>query len=165
MNSPETAIFGNFHRIELLLDNLRSILNVGSIFRTADGSGVGHIFCCGTTPTPDHPKIAKSGLGAENFIPWSYHRNAMDVINNLRQDHIICSIEATQKSLPLFENFQKISFNKNMLLVIGNEISGIDPQILNLSDHVFSLPMVGSKNSLNVAVATGIALYTFQFRK
>lgn len=70
--------------IEVVLDNLRSTLNVGSIFRTADGAGVRHIHCCGTTPTPKHPKIEKSGLGAEDFIEWTYHRSTLDLILTLK---------------------------------------------------------------------------------
>jgi tRNA G18 (ribose-2'-O)-methylase SpoU len=76
----------NMRRMEVVLDNLRSTLNVGSIFRTADGAGVAHIYCCGTTPTPEHPKIEKTGLGAEGFLPWTLHRNALDLILEKKSD-------------------------------------------------------------------------------
>lgn len=146
--------------LEIALDNLRSTFNVGSIFRTADGAGVAHIHCCGTTPTPRHPKIAKSGLGAEEFVSWTYHRNAVDLLQTSKQDgFVILSLEATLDSTPLLsfagdKNLQKV------MLVIGNEVSGIDPEILALSDQLLHIPMHGKKSSLNVAVAFGIAVYS-----
>jgi 23S rRNA (guanosine2251-2'-O)-methyltransferase len=150
-------------RFELLLDNLRSTLNVGSIFRTADGAGVAHIYCCGTTPTPEHPKISKTSLGAQEFIPWSYHRNALEVLETkLNQKFIVFSLESTTKSENLFDAVIHQP-STPALLIIGNEISGIDPELVKRSHHVYSLPMMGKKTSLNVAVAAGIALYMLMF--
>ena len=149
-------------QIEVLLDNLRSILNVGSIFRTADGAAVRHIYCCGTTPTPKHPKIAKTSLGAEGFTPWSYYPNALNLVQEkLQQGFEVISLESTENSKSLF-NFQLINPESLILLVVGNEVSGIDPAILNLSQNILSIPMLGHKSSLNVAVAFGIAVYTLQ---
>ena len=149
-------------KIEVLLDNLRSTLNVGSIFRTADGAGVVKIYCCGTTPTPEHPKIAKTSLGAEDFIPWEYAPNALDIVRAKKANGVgIYSLEASEKS-------ESISSVKNslrqspILLVMGNEVSGIDPEILSESDQVLFIPMQGKKTSLNVAVAFGIAIYSLQ---
>lgn len=147
-------------KIEVLLDSLRSTLNVGSIFRTADGAGVSQIHCCGTTPTPEHPKIAKTSLGAEDFLPWNYHPNALDLVLNKKQaGYRVLSIEATQTSKDIF-TYAPSAINSPILLVMGNEINGVDPEILNLSDDILHIPMAGKKDSLNVAVAFGIAIYT-----
>ncbi len=150
---------GQQRHIEVVLDNLRSTLNVGSIFRTADGAGVKHIHCCGTSPTPKHPKIEKSSLGAEDFTAWSYCRNALDLILSLKQQgYLILCLEATEKSVPVTGLVNQNSGQK-IALVVGNEVSGIDPAILGITDQVFSIPMLGKKTSLNVAVAFGIAVY------
>lgn len=150
-------------RLTLLLDNLRSTLNVGSIFRTADGAGVAHIYCCGTTPTPEHPKIIKTGLGAEGFIPWTYYRNALDVPELTDQRSEIVSLEATSRSVNLFQEVAQIEMTKPVLLILGNEVSGIDPALMQRSHRIVSLPMLGNKSSLNVAVAAGIAMYALRF--
>lgn len=150
-------------RINLLLDNLRSTLNVGSIFRTADGAGINHIYCCGTTPTPEHSKIKKTGLGAESFIPWSYHRNALSVVDNLDRNFSVCSLEASKESKSLFSCGSCISPDDPILLIVGNEISGIDPELLHRSSAIFAIPMLGSKTSLNVSIAVGIAVYVLRF--
>lgn len=145
---------------EVLLDNLRSTLNVGSIFRTADGAGVNHIYCCGTTPTPEHAKIAKTSLGAEGFTSWSYHPNALDQVKLKRlSGYQITSLEATDSSKSLFTP-SSAPAQSSILLVLGNEVSGIDPEILHNSDKVLYIPMQGKKSSLNVAVAFGIAIYS-----
>jgi tRNA G18 (ribose-2'-O)-methylase SpoU len=156
-SSPEslTPLHANVH---LLLDNLRSTLNVGSIFRTANGVGVQEIYCCGTTPTPQHPKVKKSSLGAEITTEWSYAPNGLKLANELKQaGHIVIALEKTANSSALFD-IQQVA-KPNLTLVLGNEISGIDPQILDIADTVVHIPMYGSKSSINVAVAAGIALY------
>jgi 23S rRNA (guanosine2251-2'-O)-methyltransferase len=155
--------FRSPRRVDLLLDNLRSTFNVGSIFRTADGAGVSHIYCCGTTPTPEHPKIIKTGLGAEGFVPWSYHRNALDVLALLEKEAQIYALEAAESSINLFTEMGQIESAQPVLLILGNEISGIDPVLLQRSHLTLSLPMLGNKNSLNVSVAAGIAIYMMRF--
>jgi 23S rRNA (guanosine2251-2'-O)-methyltransferase len=147
-------------KIEVLLENLRSTLNVGSIFRTADGAGVSHVYCCGTTPTPQHPKIEKTSLGAEGFLPWTYRLNALDLVEERKSaGWQIVSIEASTRAASIFSNpLQKGA--APVLLVVGNEVSGIDPAIIDASDQVLYIPMLGKKTSLNVAVAFGIAVYT-----
>lgn len=146
-------------QIEVVLDNLRSTLNVGSIFRTADGAGVRNIYCCGTTPTPRHPKIEKTSLGAEGFIPWTLCRNVLDLVEEEKQPGtLVVSLESTDKSIPI-NAFSIPKDTLKILLLVGNEVSGIDPSILLLSDVHLSIPMYGKKSSLNVAVAFGIAVY------
>ena len=91
-------------QLDLILDNLRSTQNVGSIFRTADGAGIRHIYCCGTSPTPAHPKVRKSSLGSEDHATWSYHTNALKLVNNLKSQGVrLIALENTEKSTSLFE--------------------------------------------------------------
>ena len=172
---PSGDPYGNFtpppgflptHLIDLVLvlDNLRSTLNVGSIFRTADGAGISHIYCCGTTPTPEHPKIAKTSLGAETFTPWSYHTNAVDLVTGFKQaGRQVFALEAVENSISLFD-LETSDQLTPLALVVGNEISGIDPAILALAEKVLAIPMAGQKTSLNVAVSAGIAMYTIADR-
>lgn len=155
--------FKSPRQVEILLDNLRSTFNVGAIFRTADGAGVSHIYCCGTTPTPEHPKIIKTGLGAEGCVSWSYHRNALDLLNSISSNKQLLSLEAAETSIDLYHEMGQIDSKGPVLLILGNEISGVDPELLKRSNLILSLPMLGHKNSLNVAVAAGIAIYNLRF--
>lgn len=171
---PVGIPFSNYHRdpksgsselkLCIILDNLRSSQNVGSIFRSADGAGIVQLYCCGTTPTPDHPKVRKSSLGAEKIVAWSYHQNTVDLVTELKSNgNKIIALEDTKLSTPLYDFKVDKYINFSAALVIGNEISGIDPEILSLADEVLHLPMLGSKNSLNAAVAAGIAMYHLTF--
>jgi 23S rRNA (guanosine2251-2'-O)-methyltransferase len=148
-------------KFSLLLDNVRSVFNVGSIFRSADGCGlVKHIYLCGITTTPDHPKMAKTSLGAEKNIPWSYHRNAVILAENLLfESRHLFALEATQQSVPLSQ-FTTKQLAKPFVIMVGNEVAGLDPALLALAEAQIHLPMHGIKESLNVAVATSILLYS-----
>lgn len=149
--------------IHILLDNLRSVFNVGSIFRTADGMGAAHIYLCGITPTPEHPRLAKTALGAERAVPWTHYNNGLEAVHKLQEERVkLLGLEATPSADSLF-NWQNPSVTSPIALVVGNEITGIDPKILGACDHQLSLPMLGEKGSLNVAVACGIALYQLHF--
>jgi tRNA G18 (ribose-2'-O)-methylase SpoU len=145
----------------VVLDNIRSGHNVGSIFRTADGVGVRHIHLCGLTPTPDkNTDISKTALGAEETIPWSYHPDATVVAQNLREKGVqLLALESTQESIALFDFKVEQTAGKVYALVVGNERAGVDPGLIKLSDAVIHLPMVGEKSSFNVSVAFGIAAY------
>jgi tRNA G18 (ribose-2'-O)-methylase SpoU len=151
-------------QVEVLLDNIRSTFNVGSILRTAEGAGVRHIYFCGITPTPDHPKIAKTALGAEQTVSWSQHWNAMEVVSDRKQHGIrVWALEGGADSCSIFNPASDFA-GPEVLLVLGNEVSGIDREILPACDQVLSIPMMGQKRSLNVATAFGIAIYTIRFR-
>ena len=140
--------------LSIVLDNIRSALNVGSIMRTADGCGVQKLFFCGATSTPDHPKVAKTGLGAEWSIPWEYHPNSVQCIMNLLSDtRKILLLEWTDKAEDLFLLKADKLQDKEIVLVVGNELTGIDPAVLELIDQHIYIPMIGYKKSLNVAVA------------
>ena len=143
--------------VSILLDNVRSALNVGSIIRTAEGIGVEHIHLCGITATPDNPKVGKTALRAEATLQWSYHLNALDTALKLKKEGVqIWSLELTSRSIPVHEAIKHRS-DKPILLVAGNEQAGVDPDILSASDRLIYLPMYGSKTSINIAVAVGIA--------
>lgn len=146
-------------RISIMLDNIRSVYNVGSILRTADGFGIKHIYLCGITATPDNDKIAKTGLGAEWSIPWTYGKNCVSLIKTLKQQEIfLLGLEVGEKSIPIHE-YHPNETRSNILLVLGNEIAGIDPEIRDLCDQLVYIPMYGYKQSYNVTIAFGIAVF------
>ncbi len=142
----------------VLLDNIRSALNVGSIFRSADGFEFSHIYLCGITPTPEFGEVRKSAVGAEQYVKWSIHKNAVELITSLRNmDYEIWALEKTRNSIPINTAIVKLQKPKRLLLVVGNEVTGVDPGILKIADHIIHLPMRGEKRSFNVAVAFAIA--------
>ena len=145
--------------VEALLDNIRSVYNVGSIFRTADGAGITHLHLCGISANPDHPQLAKTSLGAETSTPWTQYKNGVDAATALKQRGFqLWAIEGSSDAQPLVEAAATIP-EAPVVLVVGNEISGVDPGILDLCDRTLWIPMQGQKQSLNVAVAFGIAAY------
>jgi len=159
---PHDDIPGSSH-IEILLDNIRSAYNVGSIFRTADGAGIKHIHVCGITPTPDASKTRKTALGAEFTTPWTQHWNSIELVEQKkRNNYITWALENQPGSESLFE-IHKYLPEGPVLLLLGNEISGVDPELLSMADHTFYIPMKGEKGSLNVSVALGIAVYFIQY--
>jgi 23S rRNA (guanosine2251-2'-O)-methyltransferase len=147
----------------VLLDNIRSALNVGSIFRSADGFGFHHIYLCGVTPTPESAEVCKSAVGAEQLVKWSAHKNAFELIEFLKgQDYKIWAMEKTQNSTPIHSAMSAGEKLNHLVLVVGNEVSGVDPGILDISDCVVYLPMRGHKRSFNVAVAFAVAAQIIQ---
>jgi tRNA G18 (ribose-2'-O)-methylase SpoU len=162
-NRPQTAHATTRAPLFALLDNLRSAFNVGSIFRCADGAGVQHLYLCGATPTPQHPKLIKTALGAEQTVAWSYHTNALDLVLGLKQQDIsLWALETNERAESLF-CASDLSPHRPTFLVVGSEVTGVDPEVLTHCERVLSLPMFGSKRSLNVAIAFGIAIYTLRF--
>ena len=151
------------YQIEALLDNVRSALNVGSIFRTADGCGISHLYLCGITATPENQKVSKTALGAEMTIPWSYHQNAIQAACTIKeQGKQLWALESCGSSQNLFSAIQEIQ-KTPIVLITGNELTGIDPDLLSECQRVVNIPMMGVKHSLNVAVAFGIASYFLRF--
>ena len=143
--------------VYVVLDNVRSLYNVGSIFRTSDGAFIEKIFLTGFTPYPPRPEIEKTALGATATIPWEYYKDPVEIITKLKNEKIkIVSLEHTDKSIPYY------NYNPNdypTCLVVGNEIKGIRDEILKLTDIAIEIPMYGMKQSLNVSVAYGIAIF------
>ncbi len=151
--------------LSILLDNIRSVLNVGTIVRAADGVGVRHIYFGGITATPDHPKLKKTALGAEKSVAWSYHRNGLETAVSLHAQGIqLWALESTPTSIPI-SSAPKPAADTPILLIVGNEVAGIDPAILDICDQIIHLPMNGRKSSLNVATAFTAAAYLLQVCK
>ncbi len=151
--------------LDAFLDNIRSTFNVGAIFRTADGAGFRNIHLCGITPTPDHPKIGKTALGAENILPWIYHRNSLQAARKLKKEGaVLWALENSPNSVSFYQAIVDIP-EAPLVLVVGNERAGVDPELLALCDQVLWLPMHGIKKSLNVAVAFSIAAYSLRYTK
>jgi 23S rRNA (guanosine2251-2'-O)-methyltransferase len=156
--SPPTAA------LELLVDNVRSLRNVGSMFRTADGAGVGHVYLGGITPTPDHPKLAKTALGAESSVSWSHHPDAALLAAELAtRGHHLWAVEGGPDSTSLFDPSSKLPTDRPVVVVVGHEVSGVDPRILGVCERIIHVPMLGIKTSLNVSVALGVVLYALRF--
>jgi tRNA G18 (ribose-2'-O)-methylase SpoU len=144
--------------IELMLDNIRSAWNVGSLIRSANGAGIACIHLCGITPFPDQPAVIKTSLGAEKQIAWRYHADGVEACGQcISNGFHVWALEGGKMSSPIFHHTEAV--RSPLLLVVGNEISGVDPGIIALCDRVVHLPMYGIKSSLNVAVAGGIAIY------
>ncbi len=158
----ETTAVSNTPPVSALLDNIRSVFNVGAMFRTADGAGLHHLYLCGITCTPEHPKLAKTSLGAEQHVPWTYSPNGVDTAVSLKNNgYQLWAIEGTPHARPLFQ-LPPPPHTHPILLIVGNERAGTDPDILAICDHTFWIPMHGQKESLNVAVAFGIAAYVIR---
>ena len=150
-------------RIQVLLDNLRSAYNVGSIFRTADGVQVEHIYLCGITPTPKNLKVGKTALGTEQVIPWSYHKNGVATAVDLQaQGHQLWAVEGGPRAESLWHMDVDDKDGRPVVLILGNEVAGVDPALLTQCERVVAIPMHGVKSSLNVTVAFGIVVYTLQ---
>jgi tRNA G18 (ribose-2'-O)-methylase SpoU len=150
-------------QVEALLDNIRSIFNVGNMIRTADGAGILHLHLCGITPTPANPKLAKTALGAEDTVAWTYHADGLAAAVSLRErGYRLWALEGGSRSEPFFEATNSLR-GPPIVLVVGSEVSGVDPGILELCERVLHLPMQGIKTALNVAVAFGVAAYHLRF--
>ena len=149
--------------VEALLDNIRSTYNAGAMFRSADGAGLRRLHLCGLTPTPQNPKVGKTALGAEGAVPWSYHLNGLDVALALKVCGFrIWALESNPQAVSLFTVMPELR-GPPILLVVGNELSGVDPGLLEICDKVLAIPMQGQKRSLNVAIAFGIAVYVLRY--
>ena len=145
--------------IIVVCHNIRSALNVGSIFRTADGAGVSKIILGGYSAHPPHPKLAKTALGAEKLIPYERVWQTWQVIEKLKKaGYYILALEKTKK--PPAKNIFQLKPHFPLALVLGNEVKGLSKNILKRCDNVVFIPMLGKKESLNVAVAFGIAAYS-----
>jgi len=150
----------------VLLDNIRSAWNVGSILRSADGFGFSHAYLCGITPTPEHEAVTKTSLGAEASVLWSYHKDAVKVVRDLKEENWkVYGLEQDARAIVINGAISLAprkaigaSIQREMLIV-GNEVTGVDPELLDRCDKLLYIPMRGEKKSFNVAVAFGIAAY------
>lgn len=146
----------------VLLDNIRSAWNVGSIFRTCEGAGVRHLYLCGISAYPPNPRVLKTALGAEATLPWSHHPNALALIEEIRaRGSAIFAVELTDRGRP----YTDVEVPEDVTLVFGHETEGVAIPILAVADQVIEIPMAGRKNSLNVAVSAGVVLFELRRRR
>ena len=146
----------------VLLDNIRSAWNVGSILRSADGFAFAHAYLCGITPTPDHAAVTKTSLGAEDSVNWSYHKDALKLVKGLKKEGwCIWALEEDDRAKSI-QAMPAAGSNQPIVLVVGNEVTGIDPALLDQCDEIFYIPMRGRKKSFNVAMAFGVAGFQMQ---
>lgn len=142
----------------VVLDNIRSMNNVGSVFRTADAFLIDRIVLCGFTPQPPHRDIQKTALGATETVQWTYQETTVSALSALKAEgYVIMAVEQTEGSIMLDE--LTIDPNKKMALVFGNEVEGVSDEALALCDGCIEIPQSGMKHSLNISVATGIVLW------
>ena len=147
----------------VILDNIRSIHNVGSIFRTSDSFLIEKIIISGYTATPENDRMKKTALGSSDSVDWEYSDDIIETIKKLQKKNIrIISIEQADESLKI-EKFNPVSGTK-YAFIFGNEVYGVSDDIINVSDEVIEIPQVGTKHSLNVSVAAGIVLWDFFFK-
>lgn len=143
-------------QVFVLAHNIRSLHNVGSIFRTCDGAGVSRLYLTGHSGTPPRKEITKSALGADESVPWEYHQDPVSVVQKLKAEGVqILALEKNAQSADI----RKFTPKYPVCMIIGNEVEGVDSRLLELSDHVLHIPMRGKKESLNVSVAFGIGIY------
>lgn len=144
--------------IVIVLDNIRSLNNIGSVFRTADAFRVESIFLCGITACPPNNEIHKTALGATETVNWKYFEKTIDAVNELKiQNVTIISIEQAESSIEL-QDF-KIEKNKNYALFFGNEVKGVEQEVVNASNYCVEIPQFGTKHSFNISVSVGIVLW------
>lgn len=144
----------------VVLDNVRSLYNVGSVFRTCDAFRVEKLCLCGITAQPPHIEIHKTALGAEESVDWSYFKDTMDCVKWLKEnDYTIMSIEQCEGSTML--NELKLDSSKRYAVIMGNEVKGVQQQVIDASDGCIEIPQFGTKHSMNVSVTTGMIIWEF----
>lgn len=139
----------------LLLDNVRSMYNTGAFFRTADGAGLEKLYLCGITAHPPKKQLAKTALGADEFVPWEHHADAVALARSLEARYEIAAVETSVRSVDLFDWTPRFP----VCVMFGHEVDGLHPALLELAHTHVRIPMLGRKHSLNVATAGGIVLY------
>ncbi|MDR2139488.1 MAG: RNA methyltransferase [Tannerella sp.] len=151
--SPKTPLV-------VLLDRVRSLHNVGSLFRTADAFRVKAIYLCGITATPPHPEIHKTALGAEDAVAWHACSDTLEAVRRLKEEeYVLCAVEQAEGSIAL----DKLALDRNRkyALVLGHEMKGVQQAVIDRCDCCIEIPQIGTKHSLNVAVAGGMAIWEF----
>lgn len=160
MNRDTVEQFHSKEKMPLIvvLDNIRSLNNIGAIFRTCDAFAVRHIYLCGITATPPSVEIHKTALGAEDSVDWTYHANTLEAVAELHsRGYTVCCLEQVHGSVSL-EDFEPAP-GRGYAIVVGNEVDGVDPAVVAASDMYLEIPQYGTKHSLNVSVSAAIALW------
>ena len=156
--SPEG--FKKAHKTPLIviLDNIRSLNNIGSVFRTSDAFLIKKIYLCGITAIPPHKDIQKTALGSTETVDWEYVNDTAELIKDLKSHQVeICSIEQAENAT-LLNDFEADP-KKTYAIVFGNEVKGVSQEVVNLSDHVIEIPQYGTKHSLNISVSVGVVIW------
>lgn len=144
--------------LTVVLDNVRSLNNIGSVFRTSDAFRVEHIALCGITATPPHREIHKTALGAEESVAWSYHKDSVECVRGLKEKgYKVYAVELAHDSLKL--GTDEVATDKPVAIVFGNEIDGVQEEVMELCDGYLEIPQSGTKHSLNVSCAAAIAIW------
>lgn len=162
LNRLDIEQYHSINKIPLVvvLDDIRSLNNIGSIFRTSDAFLVDKIYLCGITATPPSPDIHKTALGAENSVEWKYYKDIMILVESLkREGYIVCSIEQVNGSIDIRDFI--IDNEKKYAVVLGNEVKGVKQEVVDKSDFCIELPQFGTKHSLNVSITAGIVIWNF----
>lgn len=147
----------------VVLDNVRSLYNVGSIFRTGDAFRITAIYLCGITATPPHPEIHKTALGAEDSVSWHFCKDTMEAVERLRNEgYTLLAIEQCEGST-MIQDFKALP-GKKYAVVLGNEVKGVQQQVVDACDNCIEIPQYGTKHSMNVSVTAGIVIYTMSER-
>jgi len=158
--SPEAFKQKPKHAFCLILDNIRSMNNVGSVFRTADAFVASHVHLCGITATPPHRDIEKTALGATESVAWSYHKNTRELVVQLQQDGWVVLAVEQVKTSQLLHHFQP-NPNQKYAFVLGNEVFGVEEDVIEVVNGTLEIPQGGTKHSLNISVTTGIVCWDF----
>ncbi len=145
--------------IVVILDDVRSLHNVGSVFRTADAFLIEKIYLCGITAKPPHREIRKTALGATESVNWEYRKEILPLIKELKATHNVVAIEQTENSTSL--NDYEAKLEKPTAMVFGNEVKGVKQEVVDISDTVLEIPQLGTKHSLNISVSAGIVIWHF----
>ena len=146
--------------IIIILDNIRSLNNIGSVFRTSDAFLIEKIYLCGITATPPNKDIRKTALGATESVDWEYRENTIELVEQLKSEEVnVFSIEQAEKAAMLHEI--KLDKEKKYALVFGNEVKGVSQEVVNASDGVAEIPQFGTKHSLNISVSAGVVIWDF----
>ena len=160
LQRPEVEEFRNQEKypIRVLLDDIRSLSNVGSIFRTSDAFNVREVILCGITGRPPHREIQRTALGATESVDWRYEQSAIEVVRGLRKEGVlVVALEQCEETIAP-QDLEFVS-GQEICLIVGNEVNGVQQDLVDISDVVMEIPQLGTKHSLNVTVAAGIALW------
>lgn len=162
LNRISTEEFKQAKKIPLVvvLDNIRSLNNIGSVFRTSDAFLVESLMLCGITAVPPNQEIHKTALGAENSVDWKYAEDSVDAVNKLKADgYLVYAIEQVQSSVML--DVLTLDTSKKYAVVLGNEVKGVQQEVVDVCDGTIEIPQYGTKHSLNVSITAGIVIWDF----
>lgn len=162
LNRISTEEFKQTTKIPLIvvLDNIRSLNNIGSVFRTSDAFVVETIYLCGITATPPHAEIHKTALGAEDSVDWAYFDNTEDAVSRLKEEGVeVFAVEQVRNSLKLDE--LSLDKKRKYAVVLGNEVKGVQQSVVDMCDGAIEIPQYGTKHSLNVSISAGIVIWDF----